>query len=148
MVLTSTSTLDYAELQHLLARQDFQGADRLTLQKLCELAGPQAVKRSWLYFTEVDRFPSTDLRVINTLWLEHSGGRFGFSVQRALWLGCQKNWDKLWPLIGWRKNDEWTRYPEEFTWDLSAAKGHLPSCNQLRGVRVMASLLAHPVWSQ
>lgn len=144
--LRSQSRIDYQPLQVLLAKQDFQTADQLTLQKLCELAGATAVQRKWIYFTEVEQFPAIDLQTINALWLVHSEGKFGFSVQRELWLSLGKNWDKLWPKIGWKDGINWTRYPQGFTWDLTAPKGHLPLSNQLRGVRVMASLMAHPAW--
>lgn len=144
--LRSERGVDYLPLQRLLAQQDFQAADRLTLENLCQLAGPTAVQRKWLYFTEVEKFPITDLQTIDRLWRVHSLGRFGFSVQRELWLGTGKNWDKLWPQIGWRDGNTWTRYPQEFIWDLSAPKGHLPLSNQLRGVRVIAALLTHPAW--
>ncbi|PPS41443.1 GUN4 domain-containing protein [Chroococcidiopsis sp. TS-821] len=146
--LNSEQGIDYTPLQKLLADQDFQAADRLTLQKLCELAGPAAIQRKWLYFTEVENFTNTDLQTINKLWLIHSEGKFGFSVQREIWLGVGKNWEKLWPKIGWKSGNNWTRYPNEFTWNLSAPRGHLPLSNQLRGVRVMASLLAHPAWER
>ncbi len=145
--LRSQSAIDYRPLQQLLAKQDFQTADQLTLQKLCELAGPQAVQRKWVYFTEVDQFPIADLQTINALWLIHSEGLFGFSVQKEIWLSVGKNWDKFWPKIGWKDGNNWTRYPQEFTWNLTAPKGHLPLSNQLRGVRVMASLMAHPAWN-
>lgn len=146
--LRSDAGIDYAPLQRLLAEQKFQAADQLTLQKMCEAVGAAAVQRKWLYFTEVDQFPATDLRTLNALWLAHSEGKFGFSVQREIWLSVGKNWDQLWSKIGWRTGNLWTRYPQEFTWDLSAPKGHLPLSNQLRGVRVIASLLAHPAWSK
>lgn len=145
--LQSKRGVDYAPLQALLAQQDFQAADRLTLEKMCELAGALAIQRKWLYFTEVENFPSVDLQTINTLWLVHSEGKFGFSVQRELWLGAGKNWEKLWYQIGWKNGNNWTRYPQEFTWTLDAPKGHLPLSNQLRGVRVIAALLSHPAWS-
>lgn len=145
--LRSDRNIDYTQLQQLLAKQDFLEADRLTLQKLCELTGNDALQRKWLYFTEVEKFPVIDLQTINTLWLVHSEGKFGFSVQRELWLGVGKNWEKLWPKIGWKNGNNWTRYPQEFTWDLTAPRGHLPLSNQLRGVRVIASLLSHPAWS-
>jgi hypothetical protein len=106
-----------------------------------------AVQRKWLYFSEVENFPIADLQTINTLWFIHSQGKFGFSVQRELWLSLSKNWEKLWPKIGWKTGNNWTRYPHEFTWDLSAPRGHLPLSNQLRGVRVIASLLSHPAWT-
>ena len=146
--LNSERNLDYRPLQKLLAQQDFQGADSLTRQKLCELAGEAAIKRKWVYFTEVDQFPGTDLATIDRLWVIHSEGKFGFSVQRQIWLSLGQDFTKLWPKIGWRKDNTWTKYPNQFTWDLSAPKGHLPLSNQLRGVRVINSLFSHPVWSQ
>lgn len=144
--LQSERDVDYRELQALLAQQNFQSADRLTLEKMCELAGELAVQRKWIYFTEVTTFPIVDLQTINTLWLVHSEGKFGFSVQRELWLAAGKNWEKLWYQIGWKNGNVWTRYPQEFNWSLDAPRGHLPLSNQLRGVRVIAALLAHPAW--
>jgi hypothetical protein len=144
--LQSAQTIDYSSLQDLLVQQDFQAADRLTLEKLCELAGDAAIQRKWIYFTEVESFPTVDLQTINLLWRVYSEGKFGYSVQRELWLGTGKNWDKLWSMIGWKSGNNWTRYPQEFTWDLSAPKGHLPLSNQLRGVRVIAAMLMHPAW--
>ncbi len=145
--LNSEKQIDYQPLQKLLAQQDFQAADQLTLEKLCQLASPAAVQRRWLYFTEVDRIPLTDLQTINQLWLAHSEGKFGFSVQRQIWLGVGKNWEAFWPKIGWKSGNQWTRYPQEFTWNLTAPKGHLPLSNQLRGIQVIKTLLSHPAWS-
>jgi hypothetical protein len=144
--LRSQHSLDYLSLQQLLAKQEFEAADKLTIQKLCELAGSAAVQRKWIYFTEIESLSSIDLQTINALWLAHSGGRFGFSVQREIWLGVGKNWDKLWSKIGWKSGNNWTRYPNGFTWSLDAPRGHLPLSNQLRGVRVIAALLEHPAW--
>ncbi|MBO3462220.1 GUN4 domain-containing protein [Aetokthonos hydrillicola Thurmond2011] len=144
--LKSECNIDYTPLQKLLAVQDFQAADRMTLQKMCELAGPAAVQRKWLYFSEVENFPSLDLQTMNNLWVVYSEGKFGFSVQREIWLSLGKNWESLWTKIAWKSGNNWTRYPNEFTWDLTAPRGHLPLSNQLRGVRVIASLLSHPAW--
>ncbi len=145
--LNSEQGIDYAPLQQLIARQQFEAADRMTLEKLCELAGPAAAKRKWLYFTEVEKFPIPDLKTINQLWFVHSDGRFGYSVQRQVWLSVGKNWDALWSKIHWRSEKTWMRYPDEFIWDLSAPKGHLPLTNQLRGVQVLNTLLSHPAWT-
>ncbi|HEY9848206.1 MAG TPA: GUN4 domain-containing protein [Leptolyngbyaceae cyanobacterium] len=145
--LHSERNIDYSPLEQLLIQQDFLAADRMTLQLLCQLAGEAAVQRKWLYFTEVNSFPTTDLLSINNLWVNYSEGKFGFSVQREIWLSLGKNWDKFWPKIGWKNGNNWTRYPHEFVWDLNAPRGHLPLSNQLRGVQVMASLLSHPAWS-
>ncbi|MBD2653957.1 GUN4 N-terminal ARM-like repeat domain-containing protein [Synechocystis sp. FACHB-383] len=146
--LQSAQGVDYLSLQEALARQDFESADEITRDKLCELAGPGASQRQWLYFTEVEKFPALDLHTINALWWLHSNGNFGFSVQRRLWLASGKEFTKLWPKIGWKSGNVWTRWPKGFTWDLSAPQGHLPLLNQLRGVRVAEFLYSHPVWSQ
>ncbi len=145
--LESERGIDYAPLQQLLVQHDYLEADRLTLEKLCELAGEIAMRRKWVYFTEVEQMPRTDLQTLNQLWLVHSEGKFGFSVQRQLWLSVGRNWESLWPKISWKKGRVWARYPEGFIWDLeSAPKGHLPLSNQLRGVQAFNALLSHPVW--
>ena len=145
--LASAKNIDYSPLQQLLAQQDFQGADVLTLQKLCELAGSAAIARKWVYFTEVESFSNEDLLTIDKLWRMHSEGKFGFSIQRNIWLSVGKNYSKLWTKINWKSENIWTRYPNEFVWDLTAPQGHLPLSNQLRGVRVIDALFAHPVWT-
>ena len=146
--LLSEQNIDYQPLQQLLAQQDFQGADVVTLQKLCELAGAAAVERKWVYFTEVENFSITDLHTLDRLWLMHSQGKFGFSVQRRIWLSVGKDFSKLWTKIGWKSKNIWTRYPKEFTWDLTAPDGHLPLSNQLRGVRVIDAIFAHSAWTR
>lgn len=145
--LNSDRNIDYKPLQKLLADRDFQEADRLTLLKMCELAGDSALERKWLYFSEVENFPATDLHTLNNLWLMHSEGKFGFSVQREIWLSQGQNFNKIWEKIAWKNGNRWTRYPNEFIWDISAPKGHLPLSNQLRGSRAFASLLSHPAWT-
>ncbi len=144
--LESDCGVDYQPVQQLLAQQDFQGADVVTLQKLCELAGTAAIERKWVYFTEVESFPIKDLKTLDKLWLMHSEGKFGFSVQRKIWLSVGKDFSKLWEKIDWKSGNTWTRYPKEFVWDLTAPVGHLPLSNQLRGVRLIDAIFAHPAW--
>lgn len=80
--LKSERNIDYSPLEKLLAVQDLQAADRMTIQKMCELAGNDAVKRKWLYFTEVDNFPIADLQTIDNLWVVHSEGKFWLFLYR------------------------------------------------------------------
>jgi hypothetical protein len=144
--LDSALGIDYALLQQMLIQQDFEAADRLTSQKMCEAAGSAAVARGWVYFTEVAQINNTDLNTINLLWLAYSEGKFGFSVQRKMWLSLGKNWEKLWLQIGWKKDGKFTRYPGGFIWNLDAPKGHLPLSNQIRGNKTIAAIFAHPLW--
>ena len=138
--------VDYQPVQGCLMAHEFEEGDRQTLTLMCELAGPTAVDRKWLYFTEVPQFPILDLQTLDRLWLIYSSGKFGFSVQRQLWTAVKGDWETFWPEIDWKDGNHWTRYPGEFQWTLDAPKGHLPLTNQLRGVRVMEALMNHPAW--
>jgi hypothetical protein len=141
---------EYQELELLLSQQDFLAADRLTSRKMCEAAGTAlptpASLRGWLYFTEVRQISSESLLTIDALWLKYSGGKFGYSVQRKLWLSVNQNWEKLWENIGWKKNGSFMRYPHEFIWSVSAPKGHLPLSNQIRGNKTLLEIFSHPAW--
>lgn len=133
-----------AELQRALLLQQWEEADRVTSALLRRLAGPGAERRGYVYFSEVAPIAPADLDAIDHLWWFYSQGRYGFRVQRRLWLQCEQRWERLWPLLGWKSEGVWTRYPLAFTWSLEAPEGHLPLVNQLRGVRVMDALLRHP----
>ena len=85
-----------------------------------------------------------DLETIDRLWKIYSQGKFGFSIQAKLLKSVGKIYDILWPRIGWKKDGIWTRYPSAFSWSLDAPDGHMPLVNQLRGVRLMDSILRHP----
>ena len=134
---------DYSPLQRYLLNESFEDADRFTSSKLRELAGEKAVKRGYVYFSEVESIPSTDLSTLDKLWFVYSRGKFGFTVQAKILASLGGRYDKLWPRIGWKKDGIWTRYPKAFNWSIEAPNGHMPLVNQLRGVRLMDALLNH-----
>lgn len=144
----SAAGLDFEPLQHALADQAFEEADRLTSTFLRQLAGEAAVRRGYVYYSEVPAMPAIDLQSLDRLWVVYSRGRFGFSVQARLLRSCDGRWERLWPRIGWKQAGLWTRYPASFTWSLTAPEGHMPLINQLRGVRLMDALLNHPALLQ
>ena len=140
----SGADIDFTPLQHHLLREDFEEADRVTSALLRELAGEQAVRRGYVYFSEVAPMSGVDLTTLDRLWIVFSQGRFGFSVQWRLLQSFDGRYDQLWPRIGWKTDGVWTRYPGAFDWSLKAPEGHMPLINQLRGVRLMDALLNHP----
>lgn len=148
LAVSSGQGIDYAPMQRALAQQDFEEADRITSEILRHLAGPAAVKRGYVYYSEVADFAAVDLESLDRLWVVYSQGRFGFSVQLRLLRSLAGRWDQLWPRLGWKQGGIWTRYPGSFTWSLQAPEGHLPLVNQLRGVRLMDALLQHPALQQ
>jgi GUN4-like len=144
LAVNSAAGIDFAPLQSHLARLEYEQADRLTSEILRQLAGADAVRRGYVFYSEVAAMPSLDLESLDRLWLVYSQGRFGFSVQGRLLRACGGQWERLWPRLGWKQDGRWTRYPGSFTWSLSAPEGHMPLINQLRGVRLMDALLNHP----
>jgi len=136
--------LNYYDLQLNLLKQNFEEADRLTSSYLRKLAGKVAENRGYVFYSEVKDMPGEDLVTIDRLWNIYSHGKFGFSNQAKLLKSVGKRYDLLWPKIGWKKDGIWTRYPTSFCWSLKAPEGHMPLVNQLRGVRLMDSILRHP----
>ena len=140
----SAINLKYNDLQLNLLKQNFEEADRLTSAYLRKLAGKVAENRGYVFYSEVKNMPGEDLVTIDRLWNIYSQGKFGFSNQAKLLKSVGKRYDLLWPKIGWKKDGIWTRYPSSFCWSLKAPEGHMPLVNQLRGVRLMDSILRHP----
>jgi hypothetical protein len=71
---------------------------------------------------------------MDQLWVKYSNGKFGFSVQKQIWLELggkldgEPDWDtlrKLGSRVGWIKNNEWLSY-ESYTFSTNALPGHLP----------------------
>ena len=141
---SSDQGINYDEMQLKLLEQDFEEADRLTSAYLRRLAGKIAEKRGYVFYSEVKNISGIDLITIDRLWKIYSQGKFGFSIQAKLLKTVDKRYDLLWPKIGWKINGIWTRYPSSFNWTLNAPDGHMPLVNQLRGVRLMDSILKHP----
>ncbi len=78
-----------------------------------------------------------DLRTIDQLWVKYSQGRFGFSVQKKIWLQCGGKVDydtecELGDRVGWRKGGRWLNY-DDLTFNKQAQEGPLP----LRGYRCL-----------
>jgi len=146
-VTYSDKNINYEELQLKLLEQNFEEADRLTSSYLRQLAGKLAVNRGYVFYSEVNNMSGTDLQTIDRLWSIYSNGRFGFSIQAKILKSVGKKYELLWPKIGWKKDGYWTRYPGSFRWSLEAPDGHMPLINQLRGVRLMDSILRHPAIS-
>ena len=144
----SDENINYDELQLKLLEQKFEDADRLTSSFLRKLAGKLAEKRGYVFYSEVNNMSGTDLQTIDRLWNIYSNGKFGFSTQAKILKSVEKKYELLWPKIGWKNDGCWTRYPNSFKWSLDAPEGHMPLINQLRGVRLMDSILRHPAISK
>ncbi len=123
---------DYRQLRELLEAGQWKEADLETARVFLKVAERQ--KYGWLRAQDIENFPGSDLRIIDQLWRRFSQNRFGFSIQRNIWLsvGGQPGefegniFPKFGDCVGWRVDDEWLKY-EDFNFTLDAPEGHLPS---------------------
>lgn len=134
--LRSEKGVDYTRLQDLLKAGQWKEADRETAVRMCEVTSRQ--NEGFLRTEDIDKFPCTDLSTIDQLWVKHSKGRFGFSVQKKIWQesGNPTIYDdrtiKFGEAVGWKKkgflgmNSHW-KSCSELTFETSAPEGHLPS---------------------
>lgn len=128
--LISKNGVDYTKLDNLLKAGKWQEANELTTHLMLQAAN--RVKEGFLTDEELQNFPCEDLLTIDQLWVHHSNGRFGFSVQKRIYineLGGTENdnsnlWEQFEERVGWRKNNEYT----DLTFQLAEITpfGHLP----------------------
>ncbi len=117
--LSSEKGIDYTHLRDLLKAGKWRDADNETYEVMIRAVG----KKSGDHFTkdELLNFPSTDLRTIDGLWVKYSRGKFGFSVQKKIYVECgasldgeypgEKIWYKFCNLVGW-KDGKWLNYSD------------------------------------
>lgn len=123
----------YQALAYYLSTGQWQRADRETLEVMLTVAGVK--DRSYLNVEDIDQFPGLDLRLIDFLWVTYSDGRFGFSVQKQIYIECGAKldgkypgatiWNKFGEKVAWRVNDTWISY-NSVTFSTSGEEGHLP----------------------
>jgi eukaryotic-like serine/threonine-protein kinase len=126
-----TAKADYLKLDQLLAANNYKDADRETANLMLKIMNRE--NESYLTWDDCKNFPSDELRILDDLWVKYSDGRFGFSVQKQIWIDCGGTpgvWDsdvleKFADKIGWKKGGNWLNY-FDLTFNKNAPPGHLP----------------------
>jgi len=130
--LSSDRSVDYTRLRDLLKAGQWKDADYQTYLVMLKVVGRE--KGDWIRDEELLNFPCTDLRTIDRLWVKYSNGRFGFSVQKKIYLEVggipdgkfyKEAWKKFGDRVGWRVKEIWISYTD-VTFDTIAPVGHLP----------------------
>lgn len=80
--LRSEKGIYYSRLRDLLRAGQWKEADKETYTVLLRTVGKKP--GSNLLDEDIERIPCPDLCTINQLWVQHSKGRFGFSVQKRV----------------------------------------------------------------
>ncbi|MBS3028189.1 MAG: GUN4 domain-containing protein [Dolichospermum sp. DET50] len=118
----SEKEINYSKLRNLLAAQKWKEADEETYEVMIKAVG----KKSGDCFTrdELLNFPCQDLRTIDRLWVQYSKGRFGFSVQKEIYLSVggrlgryeSETFLRFYETVGWGDVIKYNTLPD----------GHLP----------------------
>ncbi|EFN59265.1 hypothetical protein CHLNCDRAFT_19181, partial [Chlorella variabilis] len=140
--------VDYSSLRDLLKEGKWREAEDETRELLIQAAGPAAVRRGWVYFSEVKFIPADDLRTLDELWRAASGGKFGYSAQREVWVQKARQWPKFFKAIDWVQGENNVKWPSEFNYSADAVKGHLPLTNALRGTRLFEAIMEHEAFAK
>ncbi len=116
--LSSEKGIDYTRLRELLKAQDWRAADRETYEVMIRAVGKKP--GDWFTKGELLNFPCADLLTIDRLWVKYSQGKFGFSVQKKIYVECgakldgeypgDKIWHKFCDRVGWRKAGKYLSY--------------------------------------
>ncbi|WP_052149963.1 GUN4 domain-containing protein [Aphanizomenon flos-aquae] len=123
----------FQNLEALLKAGKWREADLETWELMKKLTKRE--REGWLRLEDVKNFPRQELRKMDQLWVKYSNGKFGFSVQKQIWLELggkldgEPDWDtfsKLGSRVGWRKNNEWLSYDSYTFFYTFALPGHLP----------------------
>lgn len=132
----------YSALDHYLGEKKWKAANEETHQLLMAEFGKEG--EGWLKLEELMSFPFKPLKTIDNLWVKHSEGKFGFSVQKEIYIACGGIPD------GYNHWEAWKKFCDDVDWEIddkeispeynnaASPRGHLPFHS--RGVSLGASL--------
>lgn len=144
-VKNQVTELRYRDLETYLQNGQWKEADDETYRLMITAIGKE--EGQWFEAEELLNFPCEELLAIDELWVNYSNGKFGFSVQKDIYLECggvpdgryhKEAFEKFGDRVGWRENGNWMPY-NKVTFDTKAPHGHLPFNPGLWEVSSLAS---------
>ncbi|MEY2913428.1 MAG: hypothetical protein RLZZ184_2737 [Cyanobacteriota bacterium] len=134
---SSEKGIDYTHLAKLLSEGKWEDANTLTYQLMLDAVGKN--KGDKLTKEDLRNFPCTDIKTIDKLWFNHSNSKFGFSIQKEIYLSIGGKLDSIFDQILWKNFGDivgWRDVNGDYFFDASddqhifdhnsAPKGHLP----------------------
>lgn len=152
-VKQSVTNSRYQQLENYLKNQQWEKADRETYRLMITAVG----KDEGQGFREGDlrNFPCDELLAIDRLWVKHSDGLYGFSVQKQIYEECggklnfsypfDETWDKFCDRVAWKEKGKYVSYSNLFDKKFINNSGHLPIIGVGRCVEVTSFLASRLV---
>ncbi|MEO1210162.1 MAG: GUN4 domain-containing protein [Cyanobacteria bacterium J06638_20] len=139
----TVQTSRYAQLENYLRNGQWKEADDETYRLMIKTVGKE--EGQWFEVEELLNFPCEELIVIDGLWVKYSNGKFGFSVQKDIYLGCggipdgkyyREISERFGDRVGWREEGIWNI---RMKYDVSSPEGHLPKGGVTQSLVVLFS---------
>jgi hypothetical protein len=125
--------LRFRDLETFLKNGQWREADQETYRLMITTVGKE--EGQLLDREELLNFPCEELLAIDGLWRKYSQDRYGFSIQKEIYVKCGGQldgsypgdtiWKKFGEEVGWRVNSEWVGYGD-LKWGGIDVPGHLP----------------------
>lgn len=146
----TVQTSRYAQLEEYLKTQQWRAADEETYRLMITTVGKE--EGQGFDPEELLNFPCEELRTIDSLWVKYSQGKFGFSVQKKIYVECSAKLDGRYPddkilyefcdRVGWRKSKRYVHYSDlKFNPSISL-QGELPHFRAVRAEPAVWLLVA------
>jgi uncharacterized caspase-like protein len=124
----SSGDFNFFSLHRSLKLQKWESADYATQRVIYKLANQEG--KSQLDEEDIRSIPLNALSSLDQLWMNYSDGRFGFNVQRQIWLeeGGKIDSETLLRVserVGWKRKNGFLNYGE-LCFNLNAPKGQFP----------------------
>ncbi|MBE9029020.1 GUN4 domain-containing protein [filamentous cyanobacterium LEGE 11480] len=135
--ISELQPLRYQRIEQFMQQGQWREADIENYRLMIQTCG----KDFGEYFTvqDLETFPCWDLQRLNSLWLQYSGEKFGFSVQKKIWEECgspkgydltdeeRQQWILFCDRVGWRIEGEFMDYENLQKNPSISLQGELPS---------------------
>jgi serine/threonine protein kinase len=122
--LNSEVGVDYTKLRDLLAKKKWKEADQETWVVMCLVVSKSS--NSYLFNSDIQKFPCEDLWTIDQLWMKYSQRRFGFSVQKQILQEVGGEYSNFCDRVGWPTHNPYVA-DSGLNFSDKAPIGHLPS---------------------
>nr|WP_290227974.1 GUN4 domain-containing protein [Trichocoleus desertorum] len=130
----TVQALRYQILESHLKNGQWQAADQETYRLMITTVGKE--EGQWFDREDLLNFPREDLRTVDKLWVKYSNGKFGFSVQKQIYLECggkadgnypdSEIWEEFCERIQWLRNGKYSIYATNDVLSEEALLGYLP----------------------
>ena len=124
-----SSPWSLTNLEELLAEQEWQAADHVTLSLLLEAS--YRIDVGWLDETAIAQLSCGSLQAIDQLWQNASGGNFGFSAQAKLYVALNYSAYDFCKAVNWLmfplRPVGFFKFYDFLDFSLGAPTGHLPA---------------------